>query len=70
CPHHPDAGFPGEVPALKVACTCRKPEPGLILRAAEELNADLARSWMIGDTTSDMLAARRAGVRGILVRTG
>lgn len=70
CPHHPDAGFPGEVAALKRSCTCRKPQPGLIFEAASDLNIDLARSWMIGDTTSDMLAARRAGVGAILVETG
>ncbi len=70
CPHHPDAGFPGEVAALKIVCDCRKPGPGLLLRAARDLHADLARAWMIGDTTSDLLAARRAGVRAILVRTG
>ncbi|SFJ05371.1 HAD-IIIA family hydrolase [Methylobacterium brachiatum] len=70
CPHHPDAGFPGEVRALKVACACRKPQPGLILQAARDLNADLARSWMIGDSTSDLGAARNAGVRSILVLTG
>ena len=70
CPHHPEAGHPGEVAALKIACACRKPNPGMILAAARDLNADLARSWLIGDTTSDLLAARRAGVRSILVRTG
>ena len=70
CPHHPDAGHPGEVPELKIACDCRKPNAGMILTAARDLNADLSRSWMIGDTTSDLLAARRAGVRSILVRTG
>jgi len=70
CPHHPDAGFPGERPELKIACDCRKPAPGLLLRAAAELNADLARSWMVGDSTADILAARRAGVRSILVATG
>ncbi|MCJ2084696.1 HAD-IIIA family hydrolase [Methylobacterium sp. E-005] len=70
CPHHPDAGFPGEIGALKVACGCRKPEPGLILQAARDLNADLARSWMIGDSTSDLGAARNAAVRSILVLTG
>ena len=49
----------------------RKPGPGLLLRAAEELGLDLARSWMVGDLISDLLAGRNAGVRGvILVRTG
>lgn len=70
CPHHPDKGFPGEVPELKFACECRKPEPGLIRRAAEELHIDLAGSWLIGDMTSDMELARRCGVRFILVETG
>ena len=70
CPHHPDAGFPGEVPTLKTVCDCRKPRPGMILAAARDLNADLARSWMVGDSTSDVAAARAAGVRAILLRTG
>jgi histidinol-phosphate phosphatase family protein len=70
CPHHPDAGFPGEVRGLKVACECRKPKAGLILQAARDLNADLSRSWMIGDSTSDLLAARNAAVRSILLLTG
>ena len=70
CPHHPDAGFPNEVPALKTVCDCRKPRPGMLLAAARDLNADLARSWMVGDSTSDIAAARAAGVRAILLRTG
>jgi D,D-heptose 1,7-bisphosphate phosphatase len=49
----------------------RKPAPGMLLRAAAELNLDLARSWMIGDTLRDILAGQRAGCRGcIMVRTG
>lgn len=51
CPHHPDAG-----------CDCRKPRPGMILRAAREHGIDLARSVMIGDKPSDAEAARAAGV--------
>lgn len=70
CPHHPDKGFPGEVAALKFACGCRKPEPGMIEAAAADLRIDLARSWYIGDTTTDMELARRCGLRFILVRTG
>ncbi len=70
CPHHPDAGFPGERPELKIRCACRKPATGLIDRAAAELNIDLARSWLIGDTTTDLQTARNAGLRSILVRTG
>ena len=41
CPHHPDKGFPGEIPELKIDCDCRKPKPGLLLRAAEKYNIDL-----------------------------
>lgn len=70
CPHHPDAGFPGERPELKIACSCRKPNPGMLLQAARELNLDLKRSWMVGDTTIDMQCAKNAGVRSVLVRTG
>ena len=70
CPHHPDSGFPGEVKALKVVCDCRKPAPGLILRAAHDMNIDLAQSWFVGDSTADFGAARPAGVRSLGVQTG
>jgi histidinol-phosphate phosphatase family protein len=70
CPHHPDSGYPGEVATLKIDCDCRKPKTGLIEDARRALNIDLTRSWFVGDTTSDMLAAKRAGIRSILVRTG
>ncbi len=70
CPHHPDKGFPGEVSELKGPCLCRKPEPGLIDQACRDLNIDRRDSWMIGDTTSDIEAGRRAGIRTILLRTG
>lgn len=66
CPHHPNA----TLERYRTACTCRKPEPGMILRAAEEHGVDLSRSVMIGDTTQDIVAGNRAGVRTILVRTG
>jgi histidinol-phosphate phosphatase family protein len=58
CPHRPDEG-----------CDCRKPAPGLILKAARELGIDVERSWMIGDKEMDLDAARRAGCRGIRVET-
>ena len=58
CPHRPDEG-----------CNCRKPEPGLILRASSELGIDPERSWMIGDKVMDLEAAKRAGCRGIRVIT-
>ena len=66
CPHHPDEGF-GE---YRQDCQCRKPKPGMLLRAAEELDLDLSRSYMIGDTMRDVEAAHNAGVRSILVKTG
>ncbi len=70
CPHHPHKGYEGERADLKIACACRKPEPGMILRAAADLHLDLKNSWMIGDRTADIEAARRAGLRPILVRGG
>lgn len=70
CPHHPDKGFPGEVMELKGPCTCRKPEPGLIDQACRDLGIGRQGSWMVGDTTSDIEAGRRAGVRTVLLRTG
>jgi histidinol-phosphate phosphatase family protein len=70
CPHHPDRGFPGEVAELKIKCTCRKPETGLIDRAVRELNISRRDSWMIGDSTSDILAGQRAGLMTIMVRSG
>lgn len=70
CPHHPDKGFPGEVVELKGPCTCRKPEPGLIDQACRDLGIGRQDSWMVGDTTSDVEAGRRAGVRTVLLRTG
>ncbi|MFI1357756.1 D-glycero-alpha-D-manno-heptose-1,7-bisphosphate 7-phosphatase [Streptomyces sp. NPDC020898] len=66
CPHHPD----GVVTALAVTCDCRKPAPGMLLRAARQLDLDVAGSWMIGDFDSDVEAGRRAGCRTALVRAG
>lgn len=62
CPHHPEAGYDGEVPELKVKCTCRKPHPGLLREAAQRHNLDLRRSVMVGDTHRDRGAAEAAGV--------
>ncbi|MDR1946501.1 MAG: HAD-IIIA family hydrolase [Desulfovibrio sp.] len=70
CPHHPDKGFPGERPELKIACDCRKPAAGMLRRAAEDMNIDLARSILVGDRTSDILCARQAGLLSILTDTG
>jgi D-glycero-D-manno-heptose 1,7-bisphosphate phosphatase len=67
CPHHPSAGRDG----LGIDCTCRKPSPGMLLRARDELALDLGRSVMIGDKRSDLEAGRAAGVgRLILVESG
>ncbi len=61
CPHHPDAGFPGERPAYKRPCGCRKPETGLITQAAEDFHIDIAASCMIGDSWRDEEVGRNAG---------
>jgi D-glycero-D-manno-heptose 1,7-bisphosphate phosphatase len=66
CPHHPNA----TLEQYRTQCSCRKPDPGMILRAAEEHGIDLSSSVMIGDSTQDITAGNRAGVRTILVRTG
>jgi D-glycero-D-manno-heptose 1,7-bisphosphate phosphatase len=67
CPHHPEHG----APPYRADCDCRKPRPGMLLRAAERLGLDLARSWTIGDSERDLLAGEAAGLRGgVLVRTG
>lgn len=63
CPHHPDRGFPGERTEYKIVCDCRKPKPGLLLQAAEDFHIDLAQSWMIGDSESDLEAGKAAGCR-------
>jgi D-glycero-D-manno-heptose 1,7-bisphosphate phosphatase len=63
CPHLPD----GTIEGYAVECTCRKPAPGLIHRAAEEIGADPRRSWFIGDTWMDVAAGAAAGCRTILV---
>ena len=59
CPHTPDD-----------ACECRKPRPGMLLQAARELSLDLTRSWLIGDSLTDLQAGIDAGVLPILVATG
>ena len=63
CLHHPDAVDP----AFARECDCRKPKPGMLLAAAAELEIDLSRSWMIGDSDTDTEAGRVAGCRTILV---
>ena len=70
CPHHPDRGFEGEVPGLKIDCDCRKPRPGLLLQAAEDYNIDLSESWMVGDGENDVKAGKAAGCRTALIGSG
>ncbi len=67
CPHHPQKGFQGEVPELKYDCGCRKPKPGMLLKAAEDFNIDLSSSWMVGDSESDIRAGITAGCRTALL---
>lgn len=67
CPHHPDSGFEGEVPELKIQCDCRKPKPGMLLKAASEYNLDLANSWMVGDSYNDIEAGKAAGCKTALI---
>jgi D-glycero-D-manno-heptose 1,7-bisphosphate phosphatase len=66
CPHHPNASLP----AYRMECSCRKPSPGMLHRAACDLSIDLQSSWMVGDRISDIIAGSRAGCRTILVETG
>jgi D-glycero-D-manno-heptose 1,7-bisphosphate phosphatase len=66
CPHHPN----GSVPEFTKRCNCRKPRTGLIDQACRSLEIDLQNSFAIGDRCDDIEFARRAGVKGILVKTG
>lgn len=70
CPHHPNNGFEGEIPELKIDCECRKPKPGMLLRAAEKYNIDLTNSWMIGDGKNDIRAGIAAGCKTALIGNG
>ena len=64
CPHHPD------YTSDPTACDCRKPLPGMLQIAADDLGIDLGSSWMIGDKIADIKAGRAAGCHTILVKTG
>lgn len=67
CPHHPHKGYEDEVVELKIECACRKPKPGMLLRAAEEFNIDLSSSFMVGDSECDVKAGLAAGCKSILI---
>ena len=66
CPHHPEAA----IDAYRQVCDCRKPKPGLLLKAATELDLDLPLSFVVGDRAHDIEAGAAVGARGVLVRTG
>ncbi len=66
CFHHPEANLP----QYRLECECRKPNPGLLLKAAQEHGIDRSRSFFIGDRITDILAGARAGLKTILVKTG
>jgi histidinol-phosphate phosphatase family protein len=66
CPHHVN----GSVEGYNKACECRKPEPGLLLKAAREHQIDLSQSWMIGDILNDIEAGNKAGCKSILINNG
>lgn len=63
CPHHPDF-------SEKKDCSCRKPSPELVLKAAKDFNIDLSHSFLVGDSVSDIECGKNAGVKTILVKTG
>ncbi len=66
CPHHPDA----VVEKYRKACSCRKPAPGMLFRAAGDCGLDLARSFVVGDKASDIQLAHNVGATGVMVMTG
>ena len=66
CPHHPTEGNG----AYLKSCDCRKPEPGMLIKASEEMDIDLSHSYMVGDMAKDIELANRVGSKGRLVKTG
>ncbi len=66
CPHHPE----GKIPKYAIRCRCRKPEIGMITKAMKDMSIDMKKSFLIGDTTGDILTGHRAGLTTILVKTG
>lgn len=70
CPHHPDKGFDGEVPELKIDCECRKPKIGMLLKAKERFNIDLSASWFVGDHYRDIQTGMNAGCQTVHLTCG
>ncbi len=70
CPHHPDSGFMGEVKSLKINCDCRKPNTGMLNKIARLNKINQSKSWIIGDSTSDIRCGNNFGIKSVLVNTG
>lgn len=70
CPHHSHKGYIGEVAELKIDCDCRKPKPGMLLKAADDFNIDLTQSFMVGDSENDIKAGNAVGCKSILINLG
>lgn len=70
CPHHPHKGYLGENPEYKIVCNCRKPNVGMIEKMQKKYNIDLPGSYMIGDTTTDIMTGINAGLKTVLLKTG
>lgn len=66
CPHYPQS----KIARYRRVCLCRKPSTGMVRMAVRRLKIDIKKSFLVGDKTSDILTARRAGCRAILVKTG
>ena len=66
CPHHNE----GKIAQYAKACECRKPKPGMILKAAKDLEVSTEQSWMVGDILNDAEAGNRAGCKTILIKNG
>lgn len=66
CPHHKA----GKIPKYAIECDCRKPSPKMLLQAKQEMNIDLLKSYMVGDTDGDMRCAANAGVVGVRYNAG
>lgn len=67
CPHHPHKGYEGEIPELKIECECRKPKPGMLLKAASKYNIDLTKSYIVGDGENDIKAGIAAGCKTVFL---
>ena len=67
CPHHPQKGFEGEIKELKKECECRKPKSGMLLEATKDMNIELKKSWIVGDSESDLIAGKNIGCKSVFI---